>query len=303
MTIENPQSEAARHETQSLNTLILNSSRDCIVVLDLEGHTRYVSPGGVESMEISDLASVIVQSWLRVWTGPAQQAAQVALAEARAGRVGRFEGCCATHKGTPKWWDVVVSSLPGAAGLPEQLVAVGRDISAARHAGQMLAISEERLAVALEASGVVGTWDWDLVTNLIYADANFCRIYAFDPARAAAGAPFADYVPIFHPQDLPMIQQQLERTFAGRTAFASEYRIVHPDQSIHWVLARGRVVCDAQGVPLRFAGTSVDITEQKSAEARHAFLLRLSDGLRVLDNAQAKLGAAAQALGEHLRVN
>lgn len=297
------QAEVAFHEAQALNTLILNSSRDCIVVLDLEGHTRYVSPGGVESMEISDLASVIGQSWLRVWTGSAQHAAQVALAEARAGRVGRFEGYCATHQGTPKWWDVVVSSLPGAAGLPEQLVAVGRDISAAKHARQMLAISEERLAVALDASGVVGTWDWDLVTGIIYADANFARICAFDPARAAAGTRFADYVPIFHPQDLPMIQQQLEHTFAGRTAFASEYRIVHPDRSIHWVLARGRVVCDAQGVPLRFAGTSVDITEQKSTEARQAFLLHLADGLRVLDSAQAKLSAAAQALGEHLRLN
>ena len=293
----------ALRDARSLNTLILNSSRDSIVVLDIEGRTQSISPGGIEGLEISDVASVIGRSFARAWAGSEQAEARAALAEARAGRTGRFEGFCATHKGTPKWWDVVVSSLPGAAGRPQQLVAIGRDISATRHAAHLLAITEDRLAVALSASGVVGTWDWDLATNLVYGDANYARIYAFDADRAAAGAPLAEYLKTLLPDDLPRVQSAIESTLADGTPFSSEYRIVRPDASIRWIFARGRLVRDMRDVAVRFAGTSVDITQQKSAEIRQAFLLRLADRLRGLPEPAAVLAATAEELGLHLLAN
>ena len=295
--------EDALRDALNLNTLILNSSRDSIVVLDLQGRTQSVSPGGIEGLEIADVNSVIGRSFARAWTGAEQSAARAALDAARAGGTGRFEGLCATHKGTPKWWDVVVSSLPGTAGRPQQLVAIGRDISAARHAAQLLAVTEDRLRVALSASGVVGTWDWDLLTNLVYGDANYVRIYAFDPVLATTGAPLSEYLKTFVPDDLPGVQLQIDATLASDAPFSSEYRIVHPDGALRWIFARGRVVRDAQGVAVRFAGTSVDITEQKAAEIRQAFLLRLSDRLRALPEPQAVLAAAAEALGLHLRAD
>ncbi len=130
--------EQALREARSLNALILGSSRDCIVVLDLGGHTLFVSPGGIESMEISSVEAIIGLSWLRVWKGADHEAAAAAVAAARAGGTGRFEGFCPTHRGTPKWWDVVVSPLAGADGRPERLVSVGRDITERRQAEQRL---------------------------------------------------------------------------------------------------------------------------------------------------------------------
>ncbi len=128
--------DATLREARGLNTLILRSARDCIVVLDLDGHTLFVSPGGIESMEITNLAGVLGSSWLRVWKGEDLIAARAAVAEARAGGIGRFQGYCPTHKGTPKWWDVVISPLPGIDGSPERLVSVGRDITQIRDAQQ-----------------------------------------------------------------------------------------------------------------------------------------------------------------------
>ncbi len=51
--------------------------------------------------------------------------------------------------------------------------------------------SEERLQLALDASSVVGTWDWDIQSDLVYADARFASLYGVDPQAAAAGAPIA----------------------------------------------------------------------------------------------------------------
>ena len=64
-----------------------------------------------------------------VWQGDALDAARAALEAAKSGGTGRFQGFCPTHRGKPRWWDVVVSALPGPDGLPERLVTVGRDIT------------------------------------------------------------------------------------------------------------------------------------------------------------------------------
>ncbi|MDQ2926871.1 MAG: PAS domain-containing protein, partial [Pseudomonadota bacterium] len=134
-----------------LNSLILDSSRDCIVILDLEGHTQFVSRGGVEAMEIDDVRAIIGLSWLRVWEGEDHRAAVAALAEARAGRTARFQAYCPTHKGTPKWWDMAISPLPGADGRPERLASIGRDITDMKRAAQRLAASEAQFRTFAQA--------------------------------------------------------------------------------------------------------------------------------------------------------
>lgn len=268
------EAEKVLRDALALNTLILDSSRDCIVVLDLDGHTLFVSPGGVEAMDIGDVDAILGLSWLRVWTGKDNDAAVKAVAEARSGGVGRFQGYCPTHKGTPKWWDVAISPLPGSDGRPERLVSIGRDITLSRNAEKLLAESQERLSLALGAAGMIGTWDWDLKEGLIYADANFARIYTVDPEWAARGAPLAEYVKNFHPADIPLFEAELARIFDGAPEFSCEYRILQPDGSVRWLLARGKLVRDAEGVAQRFSGASVEITDRKIAEEQRLELMR-----------------------------
>ncbi len=264
---------ARQREAEGLNTLILESSRDCIVVLDLEGHTLFVSPGGIASMEVTDLAAVLGKSWLRVWWDDAQRAATHAVAEARAGRIGRFAGFCPTHAGTPKWWDVVISPLPGADGRPERLVAIGRDITEAKQAEQRLARSEERLNLALGASEMVGVWDCDLVQGHVFGDANFARLHGISPAQAEAGAPIADFFARLHPDDLAPFRAQMYGLLSGGDTFAIEHRLLQPDGGLRWVVARGRLVRDAEGRPARIPGALVDVTERRLAEERQRLLM------------------------------
>ena len=81
--LEQTRAENARRAAEALNALILGSSRDCIVVLDLDGHTQFVSPGGIEAMEISDVQPIIGLNWLRVWAGDDHEAARNAISDAR----------------------------------------------------------------------------------------------------------------------------------------------------------------------------------------------------------------------------
>ena len=160
------QAERALREARSMNASILESSRDCIVLLDLDGKTLFVSPGGIESMEVTDVDAILGLSWLRVWKGADNRLAMEAVAAARNGATGRFQGFCPTHSGTPKWWDIVISPLPGEDGKPERLVSVGRDITVFKQAeirrtaqmelGDHLRDLEDPAAMASMAAAIMG---------------------------------------------------------------------------------------------------------------------------------------------------
>jgi len=159
---------------------------------------------------------------------------------------------------------------------------------------------QERLALALQASGVVGTWDGDLVNGRVYADESLARIYGVDPVDAAHGKPLGYYFQYIHPDDIAASNAAIERMKEGVDQYENEHRIIRPDGSLRWVLARGRLARDQNGKPVRFHGVSIDLTERKLAESRQLFLLQLSDELRMQGDPQRVLDIAMTRLGSYL---
>ena len=270
---EQRRADDAFREAQALNTLILNSSRDCIIVLDLDARIQFVSSGGVESMEMPDAAAVLGRLWLELWGDKDRPAAVRAVDDAKAGRIGRFQGFCATERGSPKWWDVMVSPLAGAEGSAARLMAVSRDITTQKQAEVQLARSEERLSLALQAASMVGIWDADLKAGIIYGDTNFARICGIDPEVLAAGQPVERYVRAIHPEDVAVLREEIGRLYESGDEFIHEHRIVRPDGKTCWVMARGRLTRNGAGEPERFSGASVDITDRRMAEERQRLLM------------------------------
>jgi PAS domain S-box-containing protein len=110
---------------------LLACSRDCIKVLDLEGRLVYMNEGGMQSLEICDLAPVLNSSWIDFWDGEDHEAARVAVDSARRGEIGRFTGYFETRiTHQPRWFDVVVSPIFDSAGRPERILALSRDVTA-----------------------------------------------------------------------------------------------------------------------------------------------------------------------------
>jgi PAS domain S-box-containing protein len=158
----------------------------------------------------------------------------------------------------------------------------------------------ERLDLALAASGVVGVWDGDLLTGKVYGDRHFARIYGVDPAEEAEGKPLGHYFKHMHPNDVEAAAAERARMIAGADEFHNEHRVIRPDGSYIWILARGRLIRDDTGIPIRFLGVSVDITARKQAEARQSFLVTLQDLMRGLTNPDDIFTAAAAHLGHYL---
>ena len=127
--------------------------------------------------------------------------------------------------------------------------------------------SEERLRLTLSVANGVGTWDWDILADRVYADAAFAHTYGVNPDRAREGVPLAEFSKNFHPDDATRVAKAIQAAVSSGDDFIEEYRLLQPDGSICWVAARGRCTFAADGTPIRFPGLTLDITQRKLVEA------------------------------------
>jgi hypothetical protein len=82
-------SEALR-DAEEFKGRLIAGSEDCIKVLDLEGRLLSMNEGGMQALEICDLAPLVNSSWIDFWQGADREAARAAVEEARIGGTGRL---------------------------------------------------------------------------------------------------------------------------------------------------------------------------------------------------------------------
>ncbi|WP_435171670.1 sensor domain-containing protein [Falsirhodobacter sp. 1013] len=130
--------EAALRYSEAFARSILESTIDCVIVLDLTGSVQFINGPGLEAMEIEDFEARQGKSWSSFWPADVTEEVTRALAAARAGGAARFVAFGPTAKGAPRWWDVRVSPFLGPEGKPDGLLAIARDMSDAKHASEQL---------------------------------------------------------------------------------------------------------------------------------------------------------------------
>lgn len=131
---ESKQAEAELRASEEFNRTVIENSPDCVKVLDLEGRLLMMSEHGRCLMEIDDFTPLRGQQWWMLWPEETRARVRDAFEQARCGGTGHFQGFCPTAKGTPKWWDVIVASVPGADDKPLRLISTSRDITTDKQA-------------------------------------------------------------------------------------------------------------------------------------------------------------------------
>ena len=90
---------------------------------------------GARLLEIDDEAEFSRRSWVEVWS-QSVDLASAALNDAVKGGEGRFQAFCATARGTPKWWDVLVTPIRDDSGSVTRLLSISRDITEQKRADE-----------------------------------------------------------------------------------------------------------------------------------------------------------------------
>ncbi|MCW8088492.1 bifunctional diguanylate cyclase/phosphodiesterase [Sabulicella glaciei] len=127
---ERREAELALARSEAFARSIVGSTADCVKVLDLQGRILFMNEPGLCLMEMDDFAAVEGSDWASLWQeGDDRAMACRAMSEAAQGQTSRFRLHCPTAKGTPKWWDVVVTPMRGANGEVERLLSISRDVT------------------------------------------------------------------------------------------------------------------------------------------------------------------------------
>jgi PAS domain S-box-containing protein len=124
--------EEALRKAEELNRRIVQSTGDCVKILDLGGRIIYINSEGLRQLELEDAGALLNQPLGGPLEGESRQAAEEAIELARQGGTGRFQARIPTASGKAKWFDIVVTPITDGHGTVQQLLAVSRDITERR---------------------------------------------------------------------------------------------------------------------------------------------------------------------------
>jgi len=149
-------------------------------------------------------------------------------------------------------------------GQPLRMVGALQDLTEARRASEALRTSEERLRLALAATGL-GIWDIDFATGDLEWSSEVRRILGVPEAAALERD---DFLALVHPDDRVRIRAAFYPAFGeGTSSVAATFRIIRAtDGEARWVELGGRTLYDGERRPVRMLGTLQDITPRKIAE-------------------------------------
>ena len=274
---------AALRASEEFVRQILASSADCIKVLDLDGRIQFMSLGGMGVMEVDDFSEIQGTCWSEFWHGEGHEKALDAVQAAKHGGTGRFQGFATTMKGSPRWWDVIVTAMLDAEGAPEKLLSISRDVSATKTAEVRL----REINDTLESQVVERTAErdrmWDTSPDLMVVIDFHGALRRVNPAWTAVLGYAADELVGHHVNEFVIQEDHRETVEAyelaargGRPLIRNRYR--HKDGSVRhisWVAAPAGDMTYATGR---------DVTEEREAAQE---LAQAQDALRQAQKMEA----------------
>lgn len=238
---------------------ILESSTDCVKLLDQEGNLAFLSAGGLHAMEIEDVGPFLGRAWIELWQGEHHTAAKEAVAQAQAGQAAQFRGFRHTAKGQPRWWDVALSPLKGLSSARGLILAISRDVTAQVELERNLQTTADRYKALIEASA---TMVWRAEPNGSLIESSGWEAYTGQRESAYTSFGWLDAV---HPDDWQRVTTTWHAIFASQEAGSFEFRALCADGAYRWTLTRAVPLKDASGRVQEWVGTDSDIHKSKQA--------------------------------------
>jgi PAS domain S-box-containing protein len=111
----------------------------------------------------------------------------------------------------------------------------------------------------------VGSWEWDIANDVVTWSDQLFRNYGYEPG--AFEVSFERFLEQVHPEDREETRSIVERAYETHEPFEYDHRTLWPDGEVRTLYARGRVITDDSGNPVRMVGIGHDVTEQRGAQA------------------------------------
>ena len=176
--------------------------------------------------------------------------------------------------GEVRYFHSIKKPLRGPLG-EHRILVIAHDVTDLQRAHQAIEARERSYTYAMDAARE-GIWDWDIPGNRVSHNVKWCELLGFDVSETSH--PMDIFTDLLHEDDREATYEALQQALQGSGDYWHEHRMRRRDGRVIWVVDRGRVVeRDAEGRPIRMAGSMSDISERKRneqllADAREALV-------------------------------
>ena len=153
--------------------------------------------------------------------------------------------------------------------------------------------SEQMLAEA-QAIAKVGSWEWDISSDLVTWSDEMYRIHEVVPQQFEAT--YESFLEFVHPDERERVNEVVTRAISETGSFEVETRIRKRGGAEAWIRGRGKVLYDEAGRPLRVYGTSQDVTDSVRVTEELALASTRMQVLQALTSAANEASSLADAV-------
>lgn len=273
-------------ENEQFNKTIIESSPDCLKILDDEGRLLYMNFNGLCQMEIDDFSKFKNKQWWNLWGTENEALVKESVKKALAGETAEFTAFCPTAKGTPKWWDVTVAPVIVSSNEPiQKIISISRDITKKKQEEQQL---------KLLSSVITNTNDAVLITEaepldepgprILYVNEAFTKMTGYTAEEVIGKTPRILQGPKSDKAELARLSKAL-RNWESCEITTVNYK---KNGEEFWINFSVVPVADETGWYTHWCAIERDVTQQKHQQ----IVQELTEGISIAFNEQKEIHSA-----------
>ncbi|MCJ2131316.1 PAS domain-containing protein [Methylobacterium sp. E-045] len=143
---------------------------------------------------------------------------------------------------------------------------------------------------ALRAAGIVGIWNTNVPVALSVLDEGAARLLAGNVDLAGRPIPLSIALGRTHPDDRDWVFDRIRRVRETGGSTSTEFRIVTETGEVRWILNRGFLAPDANGV-MRGRGAYIDTTDSHQVPFISPEANKITEGDPLIEAADRCIGA------------
>ena len=293
---ERDRAELHLRESLLFNEAILHQSPVAMGVYEVSGDCIMANQAYAQLIGAT-VAQVMAQNFNTIVVWKASGIHADILAALHEGKTRRRSTPVTTLTGKDLWVDAIM--MPMVLHSQTHLLIQFLDQTAQRRSEEELRKSEDRLALALDASAL-SMWDFDIDTRIVGMDAQWAQIVGGPTGPRAVS--FETLWRAIHHEDVGRVAKATYDCFKQiHDSFNEEFRYLTLGGEWKWLRCSGKVIeRDQQGRSVRAIGTNLDITARKVSEEQIR-QLAYYDSLTGLPNRRMLLDRLNLALAQARR--
>ncbi len=262
--------QASELESQNLNWQFFEASPDGVKIIGPDGRLLFINGNGLRALEAQDLSEIGDRSWIELWPDPGRTEAAAAFQQACSGSSTRFTAPRPTAKGTPRWWDVVMSPIKDAHGKVVSVLSISRDVTPSLALADTLRRSEQQFQ-ALANNIAQLAWMADPSGDIFWYNQRWLD-YTGSTIETSLGQGWRVF---HHPDHIARVVEKFTLCIAEGRVWEDLFPLRGADGTYRWFLSRAMPVRNAEGEIELWCGTNTDVTDHRKQSQRLRQLARI----------------------------